>query len=451
MTKSPGGSTLSPQTQDQEAAFALLADPASHGGAPVRRIDTHAASVFLAGDRAYKVKRAVRFPFLDYSTLAKRKAACEAEIEVNRPFAPQLYRAVVPLTREADGTLAIDGDGDAVEWTLLMRRFDETQTLDHLAGAGRIDRALAEALGRAVAEAHARLPDTDAVAWIKSLPTVIAQNDEDLRKHPELFPPGETTALRQNTEAAFEKVHPLLDARGRAGLVRRCHGDLHLGNIALINGKPVLFDAIEFDPLIAAGDLFYDLAFLLMDMVERDLRTAASLVLNRYLRARRNDDDLDALAALPLFMSLRAAIRAKVTAIKDSSGETAKSARAYFALAQRLLKPPAPQLVAVGGLSGTGKSMLAEELASHILPEPGAVVIRSDVERKAMFGIAETDRLPASAYTSEVTEKVYRRIAALASRALGAGHSVIADAVFARADERAAIESVAREAGVEFH
>ena len=155
-----------PTAPSQEAIFAFLSDPATHGGAPVKRIDTHAASVFLAGERALKVKQAVRFPFLDYSTLDKRKAACEAELEVNRPFAPELYRRVVPITRAADGTLALGGDGTPVEWAVEMRRFDETATLDHLADAGKLDATLADALGRAVAAAHALAPPVAAEPWI---------------------------------------------------------------------------------------------------------------------------------------------------------------------------------------------------------------------------------------------------------------------------------------------
>ena len=188
-------------------------------------------------------------------------------------------------------------------------------------------------------------------------------------------------------------MRQLLVARERAGLVRRCHGDLHLGNIVLLDGAPVLFDAIEFDRKIATGDVLYDLAFLLMDLIERGLRPAANIVLNRYLNETRRAEDLDALAALPLFLSLRAAIRAKVTAARRPQGaeraDIAQSARDYFALAGKLLAPPPPILLAVGGLSGTGKSLLARAIAADILPEPGAVVLRSDVERKAMFGIAE--------------------------------------------------------------
>jgi len=145
---------MSPAETSQQAVIDFLGAPATHGGVPVKRIDTHAATVFLAGERALKIKRAVRFPFLDYSTLAKRKAACAAELEVNHPFAPAIYRRAVAITREKDGALAIGGEGEPVEWAVEMRRFDETQTLDHLAQAGRIDAALADALGRAVARAR---------------------------------------------------------------------------------------------------------------------------------------------------------------------------------------------------------------------------------------------------------------------------------------------------------
>ena len=216
----------------------------------------------------------------------------------------------------------------------------------------------------------------------------------------------------------------------------------------------MLFDAIEFDPKIATGDVLYDLAFLLMDLIERGLKPAANIVLNRYLSETRRAEDLDALAALPLFLSLRAAIRAKVAA--DARGRRApnardieQSARAYFALAGRLLAPPPPRLLAVGGLSGTGKSLLARALAAEILPEPGAVVLRSDVERKALFGLAETDRLPQTAYAREVTARVYAALTDKARRVLAAGHSAIVDAVFADAGERAAIAQAARPG--EFH
>jgi hypothetical protein len=184
------------ESEAQEPVFALLADPATHGGAAVKRIDTHAASVFLAGPRTFKVKRAVRFPFLDYSTLDRRKQACEAELEVNRPFAPEIYRRVVPITREPDGRLALDGAGTPVEWAVEMRRFDEGATLDHLAEAGRIDAALADALGRTVAAAHATAPAVDAGPWVKALADYIDEHVAAFGETPDLFPPEASTPSR---------------------------------------------------------------------------------------------------------------------------------------------------------------------------------------------------------------------------------------------------------------
>jgi uncharacterized protein len=442
--------------ESQDEVFAFLEDPATHGGKAVQRIDTHAACVFLAGDGVLKVKRAVRFPFLDYSTREKRKAACEAEIEVNRPYAPQIYRGVVAITREADGRLALGGKGEAVEWAVQMRRFDQSAILTELAKQGRIDAALAEALGRVVAQSHARSRAADAAAWLAALPRYIDDDDAELRERQRLFPPQDVDALTRATRAALTRVLPLLERRGKAGLIRRLHGDLHLGNIVLMDGEPVLFDAIEFDPVIASGDVLYDLAFLLMDLVERGLTAAANTVLNTYLAAAARVDDLDALAALPFFLSLRAAIRAKVTAARLEAADAAeapeieRAARTYFDLARRLIAPQEPRLVAIGGLSGTGKSVLARALAPELAPPPGAVLLRSDVERKKLFGKAPTERLPKSAYEPDVTAQVYATLADKAARVVAAGHAAVVDAVFARESERNAIEKVAAQAGVRF-
>jgi uncharacterized protein len=442
---------------DQDAVFALLADPATHGGSAVKRVDTHAAAVFLAGERALKVKRAVRFPFLDYSTLAKRKEACEAELRINGSFAPDIYRRVLAITREDGGRLTLDGGGPAVEWALEMRRFDENATLDRLAQAGKIDAALADALGRAVAALHAGAKPVAPEPWIAALTDYIEQNDAAFRDMAELFPAAEAETVARRSRAAHSRIRALLRERGQRGLVRHLHGDLHLGNIVLLGGRPVPFDAIEFSPLIASGDVLYDLAFLLMDLVERGLNPAANRVLNRYLAETKRAEDLDALATLPLFLSLRAAIRAKVTAARidhaalDQRGAIARSARAYFEFAHRFIEPGPPRLVAVGGLSGTGKSALAQALAGELAPDPGAVVLRSDVERKALFGKDENVRLPQDAYSPAVTTKVYAVIADKARRAVAAGHSAILDAVFATPQERAAATASAEILGVPFH
>src|ERR1700722_15711557 len=425
----------------QQDVLAFLADPAAYGGGleKVRRIDTHAASVFLAGDRALKIKRAVRFPFLDFSTLEKRKRVCEAEIEVNRRLAPRLYRGVVAITRANDGRLAIGGDGEAVEWAVDMGRFDENRTLDHM--ANEINDDLADALGRAVAAAHDKAPIVDAEPWIKALGSYIDEHVEAFAEQRDIFPAADVAALAAESRAHYQRIVPLLRERGRRGLIRRIHGDLHLGNIVLIEGLPVLFDAIEFSAIIGSGDVLYDLAFLLMDLFERELPQAANIVLNRYLAETYRIEDLEVLTALPFFLSMRAAIRAKVTAARMERAaaaerdKIAKSARTYFDFALRAIEPPPPKFIAVGGLSGTGKTRLARALAPHIAPIPGAVIVRSDVERKTLFGAGETEKLPAAAYTPEVTARVYAAIADKGRRILAAGHSGIVDAVFAKPQE----------------
>lgn len=441
--------------QSQEEVFAFLSEAALQGG-PVRRIDTHAASVFLVGDRAFKVKRAVKFPFLDFSTLERRKRACLAEIEVNRSYAPGLYLKAAPITRRADGSLEWDGEGEAVEWAVAMRRFDENRTLDRLADGAGIDLDLADALARTVARAHEKAPAADAPAWIAALLTYLDQNRAEFREYSDLFPLESIDELDRKSRAALARLLPLLELRGRNGLIRRGHGDLHLGNIALIDGRPVPFDAIEFDPIIASGDVLYDLAFLLMDLVERGLTAAANVVLNRYLWETRRTEDLDALAALPFFMSLRAAIRAKVTAARRAHAEPAaqadieRMARAYFRLALSFLAPPRPKMIAIGGLSGTGKSALARTLAADFRPEPGAVILRSDIERKALFGVDETDPLPAHGYAEEATSRVYAVLHEKAARVIAAGYSVIVDAVFARESERRLIAEAGKSGGAPF-
>ncbi len=439
---------MSEDADTQKQVFGFLADPRTHGVQKVARIDTHAAAVFLAGDRALKVKRAVRFPFLDYSTLEKRKAACEAELAVNAPYAPEIYCGVVAITREASGKLAIGGSGVPIEWAVDMRRFDETRTLDHI--VREIDETLADELGQAVAAAHAKAPPVKAEAWIAALGSYIDEHAATFARYPDIFPAAEIEKLAAASRASYERIVPLLRERARLGFVRRIHGDLHLGNIVLIDGKPVLFDAIEFSEVIASGDVLYDLAFLLMDLLERGLTSAANIVLNRYLLQTQRAEDLDALAALPFFLAMRAAIRARVAAPRleqaqaDKRPSIARTARAYFDFAARAIAPPAPRFVAVGGLSGTGKSKLARMLAPKVEPMPGAVVMRSDVERKALFGVGEAEKLPANAYDDAVTARVYAVLADKARRVVTAGHSVIVDAVFARPQERAAIAAAAK-------
>jgi aminoglycoside phosphotransferase family enzyme/predicted kinase len=440
---------------EQSDVFEFLRDPSTHGTIePVKRIDTHGAVVFLAARDAYKVKRAVRFPFMDFSTLEKRRLACERELAVNRDDAPDIYLGVVPITSSQDG-LRLGGAGEIVEWAVHLRRFDENSTLDHLATQGRLSAALISDLAHAVVRSHERAPpkDFDAAA---ALDRYILENADSFAESRHLFPSDRVRRLTVSSRRLLIGNKDLLLARQKAGHVRRCHGDLHLRNIALIGGKPVLFDALEFDEALATGDVLYDLAFLVMDLWERGFRPAANAILNHYLWESGDETHLAGLSVLPLFLSVRAAIRAKVVAAslpylaERLRAQAARDAQRYFSLAEQFLLPAPAMLIAIGGLSGTGKTTIASELAAFLGRMPGAVHLRSDIERKQMFEVAQTQRLPQSGYDPAATAEVYVRVRRKAKLALEAGFSVIADAVHAEPDERAAIEKLGHDMGVPF-
>ncbi|MFI5013348.1 MAG: AAA family ATPase [Hyphomicrobiales bacterium] len=441
---------------EQRDVLEFLSDPLTYRIVEtVKRIDTHGAVVFLAGRDAYKVKRAVRFPFMDFSTLGKRKLACDRELAVNRDNAPDIYLGVVPITRSKDG-LSFGGEGEIVEWAVHMRRFDENSTLDRLATRDRLSPSLISDLAHAVVRSHERAPrqDFDAAG---ALDRYILENADSFAESPDLFSSDRVRALTLSSRTLLSDNKPLLVARRKAGHVRRCHGDLHLRNIVLIGGKPVLFDALEFDEGMATGDVLYDLAFLVMDLWERDFRQAANAILNHYLWESGDEAHLVGLAALPLFLSVRAAIRAKVTAAslphlaEQKRTEAAREAKRYFRLAEDFLVPAPARLVAVGGLSGTGKTTIAAELAPHLGRIPGAVHLRTDIERKQMFRAAETQHLPQSGYSPSATAEVYARLQRKAKLALASGFGVIADGVHAEPGERAGIEGAAREVAAPFN
>ncbi len=428
---------------------AFMGQPESHAAKPemVEQIETHISLIFLAGDVAYKIKKPVVFPFLDYSTPEARRRACINEVQINRRTAPELYLGVIPITYDRARGLEIGGSGEVLEWAVKMRRFSQQSLYSELAAAGELGRDDYGALARAVHRFHddaARRIEPGAESM--ALSELIAQNNEAFAGHPEVFPPEEVRGLRLALEAWLSELMPLIDRRAREGFVRHCHGDLHLRNVVRIDGAPVLFDAVEFDDAIATVDVLDDLAFLIMDLIARGARQGANVVLNTYLGADTDMRNLEGLAALPIYLSTRAGIRAKAAAYQAQSNEALQ----YFALAQGFMEPAKPALIAVGGLSGTGKSTLAHGLAPGIGRAPGAVILRSDVERKRLFAIAPTQRLPESAYSAQVTQTVYRTLVKKARAALRAGHSVILDAVHGQPSERAAASAIAAEAGAEF-
>jgi aminoglycoside phosphotransferase family enzyme/predicted kinase len=436
--------------EDQTEVRRFLAGAvAKDGGAPLATEDTHISHVVLGPSLVWKLKRAVLLPYADFSTPERRLAACRREVELNRRTAPAIYRRVRRITREP-GRLAFDGPGALVDAVVEMRRFDRDLRLDRLADRGALDTPLLERLAAVIADAHASAPVDGTRSGSARIADVLGV-DEAAFATTRVFAPEEVGCFNARFCDAAEGLRPLLDARGRAGRVRLCHGDLHLRNIVLHDGAPVLFDCIEFNDGLATIDVLYDLAFLLMDLVHRGLGAAANLVMNRYLDLTGDEDGLP---LVPFFMALRAAVRAHVTATGiDEGGDTPArraEARAYFDLALRLLDPRPIALVAIGGLSGSGKSTVAEALAPLFGGGAGARVLSSDRLRKALWGVAPETRLPPAAYAPEVSARVYGALVARAGALAVAGTSVVADAVFAWPSERARIAEAAHAAGVPF-
>jgi aminoglycoside phosphotransferase family enzyme/predicted kinase len=441
--------------EDQSEVIAFLETHLS----PVKRIDTHGAVVFLAGERAYKLKRAVKFPYMDFSTVDRRAAMCAAEIEINRQLAPEIYLGTAPVRRDHDGKLALGEIGEtaatAIDWLVVMHRFDEDGLLDRMAERGALTPELMTALGARVARFHDGLaPIKSAFCMPDDYRHSVAADVRQMREAGDRLDPSTSEALAEAMPKALEPHMELVARRVAAGAVRRCHGDLHLRNIVLIDGWPVPFDAIEFSERIANIDVLYDLSFTLMDLCERMLRPLANRLLNEWLWRIAELADApheEALALLPMFLSRRASIRAFVDAQAAAvSGADASRACDYQKVALSFLRPAPPRLVAIGGLSGSGKTTLALKMAPAIGRTPGAVVVRSDVERKRRAGVALEDRMPAGSYTLQASAQVYNAFLARAERVLRAGHSVVLDAVFARADERADAEALALKVGVPF-
>jgi aminoglycoside phosphotransferase family enzyme/predicted kinase len=435
---------------DQREVIEFLSKPSSygHGVERVEVIETHASLVFLAGERAYKLKRAVKYPYLDFSTVERRRQACETELVLNRRTAPELYREIRAVARMPDDGVGFATDQPVIDWLVVMRRFEAGSLFDELARTGQLTAPLIRELADHIAAFHQRAERRPEYGGAAAMAAVIETNHRCVSEAVEAgFNPKRIDDLRAKSLHRLAAVAALLDRRRAEGKVRRCHGDLHLRNVCLFEGKPTLFDCLEFSDELASVDVLYDLAFLLMDLEHRGLTDFANLTLNRYLDMTGEDDGL---AAMPLFLSTRAAIRAHVTATAlaraAAKPDMAAEARSYLDLALQYLQPSACRLVAIGGLSGSGKSTLAAALA----PSLGARVLRSDVIRKRLFGVAPETPLPASAYSPEASGQVYDRLRSLAAKVLAAGFSVIVDAVAIKPAERESFAAVAAAAGVPF-
>jgi aminoglycoside phosphotransferase family enzyme/predicted kinase len=418
---------------DQLPAAALL--ERLTGAAP---IETHISAVFVGKGDAFKLKKAVRLPFLDFSTREAREHFTRRELELNRPAAPGIYRDVLPITRAADGTLALGGAGEAVEWVLRMAPVPPGDFLDAVAARGGLDAALLDAVADAVVGLHGLAPVVAGVDAPGQMRAVLAGNVESCRGTG--LDEARVKGIAENLGARIDAVAPILAARAGEGRVRRCHGDLHLANLCLWEGRPTAFDALEFDEKLAVIDVGYDLAFLLMDLEVRLDRAAANRVMNRVI-ARTGDVGL--LAPLPAWLALRARVRAHVEARRACSGTR------YLDAAEAYLCPVPPRLVAIGGLQGTGKTWLARAVVPLLGVAPGALHLRSDEIRKRRAGVAPEQRLPPDAYAEAESLAVHAEMFDAARQALAAGHSVVLDAVFLDPAHRAAAEAAAGDAA--FH
>ncbi len=461
------------QTMEQQQQVVDFLRDATHWPEPVEKVEhveTHISHLFLGRALALKMKKALKLPYLDFSTLERRRHYCRRELEVNARFSPQLYLGLSRVMRTAGGALALEleadaaadaadapGDGCTLEWLVRMRRFADDAILANLFRHTPPDARMSAALAAMACAAHKAAPVQRKAPFTDTLLHVHAQVSDALLPRQGALCSNALPEVLHTLRKRLQQAMPRLEERAKAGYVRRCHGDMHLDNIVLWQGAPVLFDAIEFDEALATIDVLYDLAFLLMDLRHRRLAEAANRVFNGWL-ARCDDENNHRHADLmaPL-MALRALIRAMV--ISDLAVQQEKSAiRAeklrqaarYIDTASACLAPAQPLLIAIGGLSGTGKTTLSTALATRLAPAAGMVHLRSDVERKVMAGADEFDRLPPEAYTAEASRQVYERLNRRAAAALAAPWPVVVDAVFAKAEERAAIEQVARQAGVPF-
>ena len=426
-----------PRSKDDthREVVAFLSRPESYGtaaqGGAVERIDTHCSAVFLVGEVAYKLKLAIVFASLDYTTIERREAACRAELALNRRTAPDLYLGVRSVNRSGSGVLAFDGPGPAIDWVVVMRRFSQDDLFSRMAGMGRLTPALMRRLGEEIARLHGIAEAVPTRGGRDGIRRAIDDNHGELLRFTSVLEPPRLEALRTASIAALESMEDVLERRRQAGKVRRGHGDLRLANICLFEGRPTLFDCVEFSEDVGCVDVLHDLAFLLMDLERRELAALANVVLNTYLD---RTGDIGGLVCLPLFLSVRAATRCfslAGKAARESDPDTARDscdmARAHLARARSFLDPPPPLLVAVSGPSGQETSRVAEDIAPHVPPAPGARIVHV-AEAGATF------------------EQGLAHVAAT----LAAAHSAVVDAPASSAARCESIADVARRAGAPF-
>ncbi len=438
-----------------------LQNPAvfDHPVTEFRLIQTHISWVLLTGEFAYKIKKPMNFGFLDFSTLDKRKFYCGEELRLNSRTAPELYLDVVAITG-TETAPQVNGAGEVFEYAVKMRQFDPENNLEKLLGipaqlASHLDR-----LADQIAEFHLhKATPLDPEGELGSAAAVMApvqQNFEQIR--PLLHDRDELAQLDQLEGWAnchYKRLNAILTARQQQGFVRECHGDMHLGNVTLIDNQVTLFDCIEFNDSFRCIDTINDLAFLLMDLDDRNLKGLAIRVLNRYLE---QSGDYAGLALLNFYKSYRAMVRCKIALLTLNSPDISDEMRSqetrkykrYLRLAERYTEVPGRFLMLMHGVSGTGKSTISGHLLEHL----GAIRVRSDVERKRLFGLRPLDNsrseLAGGIYSADASERTYQHLATTANHILDAGLPVILDATFLKQSQRTMMEDLAETLGVPF-
>jgi len=434
--------------------------PLSVTGDKVESITTHCAKIFLGDGFAAKIKLPVQYSYLDMSSLKDRHKFLLKELEINQPHLPDIYLGLAAIVKEDDQTLKLmfaeshPANNEVLEWCLIMRRFREKDVLDNRAKNGELTNEIAAQLGASVAGYHNsidRMPVRDGDERINE---VIKELQHELHKVASVFDETDISEFAVKTNQEYLHCRDALKTRGEAGYVRRCHGDLHLRNILLYQGRPVPFDALEFSERFASIDMLYDLAFLLMDLDHRDLVEQQNILLNEYL-LRTDELNIAAVKLLSLFMCCRAGIKAMTTAqaataCKKPNKAKVQEANQYLKRALQYLQPKRPVVVAIGGFSGSGKSTVARQLSTRVCQSPGAVLFRSDVERKAEFGVDEIETLEAKHYSVENSQRVYERVLRRLKLAVGSQYPVIVDATFLSEDQRKRVAKIASNAGVRF-
>ena len=445
-----GGDATDPRAQAQ--LIRALCEPGVLAQGPVRVIETHISYVLLTGEHAYKIKKAVALPFLDFRTLPARRRFCEEELRLNRRLAPHVYLDAVAIT----GTLSsprIDGGGPALEYAVRMREFPQQALLSRLLERGELTPSHIDALAAQVAEFHAGAPRSDGRVRGEPLAAALANFDALDALETTQEQRARLRALRRWTETEYEACREILEQRARDGSIRECHGDLHLGNIALVDGRITIFDCIEFDPALRWIDTISEIAFTAMDLDHRGQPELARRFVNAYLE---QGGDYGGARVLRFFLVYRALVRAKVARLRaaqvpqDARRADEADAAAHERLAASYALDAHPALVVMRGPSGCGKTAVSQVL----LERAGAVRVRTDVERKRLAGLPSAARsgspIQGGLYAPDVTERTYRHLLACARAILRGGFVALVDGTFLRRWQRDAFRALAADIGVPF-